>query len=1275
MEQPTPGSHDELIACRTLGCQYLKKYHITENMEDLDESIRIFQMAMYVRAPHHESTELSKRVPQDLAGALMARYFVLRLDEDFDRTVRLLSQAGEDELMPDIGRLEIFSTLGRVYQAKYSIIGEMEHLDTAIQFFEQVVSQIPSGARGTDQPFANLAEAQRARYPRTREQRYLDLAIQSHLGAIDHALAGDPDMVDYLESLAFEYRDRFELTEDAADIDESIRFAKQSLELTLSSDLDNLVNRMHLVGNSYRMKFETTKDTSDLESAIRIFEDSASLISPNHPGKAGWMTNLAIAYEVRYDATSIRKDLETAIQIFQEFVDEAPASHPLRAEMLNALGLAYHKRYKGFGDLQDLNTSISLLQESVDTTIDMSKIAGRYANLGLVQAARYGATGDVGDMEAAVQLLQESLDRTPPDQPVWLARATLVTEALRDRFYHSQRMEDLENQIKLLRLVIDKTPEGDLSLGIRLTMLGTAYKNRYVATGSMSDIAMAIDLTSQSLNITPTEYEYSHRGHCLWSLGGFYLARYERLIEEAGGGYVGEDDLETATRLFKESIQETPENDPMVSSRLQYLAAAFVFKYQRDDRVEDLEEAIRLLHQSGDEQSSDRSHLLNQLGIVYADKHTISGAEEDLEKAIQFSQDAVDQTPPGSTYLAGRLYDLGNALYRKYQGSGDFSQYTRVFWKGLVHTNSLLRHRIEVGRALIRALFDNEAWDQASDAVEEMAKLLPLVAPRFLKNADKKHMLSVSAGTGSVCTAFLLAARKSPGRVIEILESFRDVMSESIRGLRVDISLLSENEPLLAERFMDLRNKLDTSTTAVHLSPYLTTDEARYTTSGLGLNNVASLDGQNRELSSRFDADRQLSELIEDIRQKPGLENFLTSPTEEDICGAARNGPLVVLNVSFDRCDALIVESHRVRSIPLPSLHIGDMRAFLAQRDLGSTRVLEWLWDTVASPVLDALGLTEPPATGDEWPHIWWIPTLELCSFPLHAAGYHKKRSGESVLDRAISTYSSSIRAIIRTRPRQAAQTGSTEALLVAMEDTPGIPQNLPFAAAEVSIVQDILKAMGVKPVEPKRRKKDVLKQLTGSDIFHFAGHGGTNIRDPLKSCLLLEDRDSDLLTMESLLDINLHEHAPFLAYLSACGTGRVAQSRFADESMHLINACQLAGFRHVIGTLWEVSDEGCVDMARRTYEGLRDGGGLTDESVARALHQGTIELRDRWLSSRSDAGLDRKMEMLGMRDAAGLVKDDPSARDILTACDDDDDHDDDGYGPANWVPYVHFGV
>ncbi|KAI1779498.1 hypothetical protein F4818DRAFT_436805 [Hypoxylon cercidicola] len=115
--------------------------------------------------------------------------------------------------------------------------------------------------------------------------------------------------------------------------------------------------------------------------------------------------------------------------------------------------------------------------------------------------------------------------------------------------------------------------------------------------------------------------------------------------------------------------------------------------------------------------------------------------------------------------------------------------------------------------------------------------------------------------------------------------------------------------------------------------------------------------------------------------------------------------------------------------------------------------------------------------------------------------------------------------------------------------------------------------------------------------------------------------------------------------------------------------------------SLWEVSDEVCVDMARITYEGMRDGG-LTNEAVCRGLHRATRTLRDRWLkgTARAARGKEASCEEEARSPIEGSTFGDPNecsraARLPRKAAICDDDDDDDELGPANWVPYIHFGV
>src|SRR5262249_37634623 len=159
----------------------------------------------------------------------------------------------------------------------------------------------------------------------------------------------------------------------------------------------------------------------------------------------------------------------------------------------------------------------------------------------------------------------------------------------------------------------------------------------------------------------------------------------------------------------------------------------------------------------------------------------------------------------------------------------------------------------------------------------------------------------------------------------------------------------------------------------------------------------------------------------------------LRPPPLAKLLPAAEGGPVVVVNVSRWRCDALLVRTEGVEVVPLPHLDIETVRTrtmkyllaldggdapdlpdgyLAAKKELAATlkareeevrSTREWLWAAVAEPVLCALGLTTA-AEPDAAPRLWWCPTGVLTLLPLHGAGYHDG-SGRSVVDRVVSSY------------------------------------------------------------------------------------------------------------------------------------------------------------------------------------------------------------------------------------------------------------------------------
>ncbi|MEV7412960.1 CHAT domain-containing protein [Streptomyces althioticus] len=89
------------------------------------------------------------------------------------------------------------------------------------------------------------------------------------------------------------------------------------------------------------------------------------------------------------------------------------------------------------------------------------------------------------------------------------------------------------------------------------------------------------------------------------------------------------------------------------------------------------------------------------------------------------------------------------------------------------------------------------------------------------------------------------------------------------------------------------------------------------------------------------------------------------------------------------------------------------------------------------------------------------------------------------------------------------------------------------------------------------------------------------------------------------------------LAYLSACTTGApggtflTTGESLADESIQLASAFLVAGYRHVIATLWPVKDSMAARFAEYFYTEAVSVG--TDPAFA--LHQAARRIRDSYPS------------------------------------------------------------
>lgn len=180
--------------------------------------------------------------------------------------------------------------------------------------------------------------------------------------------------------------------------------------------------------------------------------------------------------------------------------------------------------------------------------------------------------------------------------------------------------------------------------------------------------------------------------------------------------------------------------------------------------------------------------------------------------------------------------------------------------------------------------------------------------------------------------------------------------------------------------------------------------------------------------------------------------------------------------------------------------------------------------------------------------------------------------------------------------------------MIVAVPDAPGAH---PLDIAEAETVNSLI-PQALRPEHPVRG--DILAALPAHPVAHFSCHGLADTADPAASRLILHDHESAPLTVADISALRL---TGALAFLSACDTSATSP-QLANEAVHLTGAFHLAGYQHVIGTLWPVNEHAATAITTDFYTHLTADGSTAPDATAsaRALHDAVRALRARFLLS-----------------------------------------------------------
>ncbi|MEU9890107.1 CHAT domain-containing protein [Sphaerisporangium sp. NPDC051011] len=914
--------------------------------------------------------------------------------------------------------------------------------------------------------------------------------------------------------------------------------------------------------------------------------------------------------------------LETAI------VSARAAAGTGGVEALIGLNAVLHQRYMRFGDPGDLAEGIALLRGCAD--VELARLP-----LGGALMTRYGHTGDLADLEEAVAVFREAVaSDTPsvfqladarmvlagalgqlaeatgdgsalsetidllaacraepdlPDDQRWLVTAELA-HSLHRRSEFTDDPEDLNTAISLFWEIADKIPHFmGFSAFISHNFAVAAYK-RYTLLSDEGDLTAALTWAEAALEETPPSAPaYAQHLH----IAG--LCRYQRFLR-----YLDIDDGVAAVRSLRDSVERSDSGHPLAAPRLDALMAASRALMLVTGRREDLIPVLHALREATAgmrDDSPDRPLQLAHLGHVTID---LGETRIERDEGVKYCREAVAMTNPDDRHGAYVRHVLGEVLRDRYLAEGvreDMAEAVRTLEEIVASEPTALLLRIEAAAKLSMLLAADDPG-RAADLLRDAVAMLVQRAPRQLRQADQFAAIVQHDGLAADAAALALAAGRPPEEALAVLESGRGVLLGQVLDLREDLSPLRARDPGLADRLTRLRAYLES------------------TTSGW------DVDGDARDVHARHQAARELEAVLDKIRALPGFDGFARPPDPHTLLTAGRHGPVVVLTASRHRTDALLVTAEGVTCLPLRGLtrdalqNLADLHdqaiskitegPGVEERRDGQRRLTDLLgrmWDEIMEPVLTEL--RAPVAS-----RLWLVPCGPFARLPLHAAGYHADRN-RNMLDRVIPSYSPTLRTLLRARERESADAAPSDpnaAVVVAMPSTSGYVR-LGSVDAETAVLRRhlpgalVLNADGTDPPT----KETVLSVLRDCSIAHFACHAASAAAHPSFSHLVLRDDPSGWLRVADLAALDLGRAR--LAYLSACETASQPFGN-ADEAAHLTGALHLAGFTHVIGTLWPVGPD-TATVTEGFYTRVSTDGGPDSARSAEALHAAVRAMRD----------------------------------------------------------------
>jgi hypothetical protein len=496
-------------------------------------------------------------------------------------------------------------------------------------------------------------------------------------------------------------------------------------------------------------------------------------------------------------------------------------------------------------------------------------------------------------------------------------------------------------------------------LPAQLGSLGLSFTKRFIHSGDVQDLSEGIQHQKRGVLLAPD----GHADLPGWLSNLGIALRYHFL-------HTGDmQEISEAIRHQQRAVQLTPDGHPNLPGQLSNIASSLRRRFTRTGDMQDLSEAIRQEERAV--QLIPVSHpflpvMLSNLGNSWSYHFEHTRNIQDISEAIRHQQRAVQLTPDGHAELPVRLNSLGNSFSQHFKLTGeDESRSSAASNFRLSATSSAGSPSLRLTGARMWATFSQPS--ELLEAHSTIIQLLSLVSG-FESTVQRRHETLFDASYLSLDAAAAALNLDRPDKAVEWLVEGRCIVWNQINQLRSPLEELRSYDPALAERLSNLSRNLEMAGLR---------DDLRRQQTELSMNDKISLENEAR---AHLNHAKDWEQLLNDIRNIPGFKDFLRPRKCADIMSSLpKEGPVVIINIHPDRCDALALMAGAIepQHIPLPHFSYKEaerlsngLQGYLlslgvrlghalqpppSESDVDFALVLKVLWSDVVSPILKAL--------------------------------------------------------------------------------------------------------------------------------------------------------------------------------------------------------------------------------------------------------------------------------------------------------------------------------